>query len=1062
MTTVLNVELQVRSTDAVVMATISSVNIKPSVLIHGIQHLHHFPSDDPVLHMTYGEGAAGFASLHGNGTVTFYHPDGRLRDSSTASVPYAGITFTRLPRCLVGWGPRARLALLDGDLRPLADALDPLDVQACQVTEQSLELVTAGAGNVCVWCLTHMVCQVRVTEGLGHHSICTQLALAPGGPERPHRAFVVYRNDVVVVNLTAGHVLEHRRNVHPGDITALAYSSHLDCVVTASKTVPIRVWGPDWGLQRAFVGHSGVVTSLLCCPESGLLLSTSLDGTLRSWSLEEGGQVQCVSFPEAAPPMSLGGSMNGDTFYTFSQRGVDFWKNTSLYDLHCRLGGTQGGSVRQILVTSSLPPYPTRVLCVSGESDVTLIAVETGAIVTSLHVGRRVRCADYCSIIEMALVLTEDGALIWASTLTNPATLVNELEGLRQEGEQADGEGDQGLTGLASCMVLYCKITDRQRALDDWMGLRDRRDKRPSYKKPLQDAKNWFLVVLGHNGGCVSVLRLDTGEVQYQIPAHNGQRITSLVADPENSYLVSAGEDKAVLVWRVFPYGQECLSLLLNLFCGHPPLRLALLGPLLAMAFEEPTGATYGLVHFNLLNLSRTDHPPGEEHLDAITGLCVCPPLRVFASSSQDGTIRLWDEENRLIRTFQLNAQPECLAYSGERGDMFLGIRGDLYRIRSAHLPHNFHLQHICTEISDPAPDLPISPTPTTTTKPLVSAIPEEKHNGKQDLNKDLVYEVLLARNRDLASLQEGKAARQKRKPPATLITREDAFDRYMKKIYRQPLNIKIDDEDMFDLQAALFPPKVPELRPLTPPTFREGFFSSLDLAKPLPPMTNPARVGELEAALEYRSPVGYKPNSVLMGQLLPNMVVENALPTKTIRLREAVCEEKEVAIDSKDIKFPVYKTKVELKTCTSLILERTPLEQEHPPPPPPLPEKPACTMKVVPPTERPKPPTPPPPRTPTPEIPGFLKPFLEEDWFKSIYPDQRLIQGSLCPEEFSMQMLKHMQACGDQTKLKILSALLALHQQGSYITQRGSAKGFWLLYATASHRICRTTSTRW
>uniref|UniRef100_A0A3P8ZJ67 WD repeat domain 97 n=1 Tax=Esox lucius TaxID=8010 RepID=A0A3P8ZJ67_ESOLU len=1034
------------------MATMIGLDNKPSVLIHGLQHLCHFPSVDPVLHMTYGEGAAGFVSLHRNGVVTFYHPDGRLRDAPCTSVPYAGLTSTRLPGRLAGWGPGSRLTLLDGELRLLADALDPLDVRVCQVTERSLELVTAGMGNVCVWCLTPMVCQVRVTEGFGHDSIFTQLALAPGGPERPHRAFVFYRNAVVVVNLTAGHVLEHRRNLHPRDITALAYSSSSDCVVTASKDVSIRVWGPDWSLQMAFVGHSGLVTSLVSCPESGLLLSASLDGTLRSWSLEEGDQVQCVLFQGVAPPVALGGPMKGATFYTFSQRGVDFWTSTSLYDLHCRLGGKLGGPVRQILVTPSQPPYPTRVLCVSGDSDITLVAAETGDVLTSFSAGRRVRCAEYCLTKEMALVLMEDGALIWASTLTNPATLVDELEGFGQRPwqreEQTDIEGDKGLAGPgpASCMVLYSNIADGQRALEDWKSLQDRRGQRPSNKKPLQDAKNRFLVMSGHDHGCVSVLRLDTGKLQYRTPAHHGQRIPSLEADPEHSYLLTAGEDKAVLVWKVFPYAQECLSLLLNIVCGQPPLRLALLGPLLALAFQEPATATYGLVHFNLLNQSRADHEPSDDHLDAITGLCVCPPLRVFASSSQDGTVRLWDEENCLLRTIHLSAEPECLAYSGERGDLLLGIRGDLYRIRSTHLPHDFHLQ-LCTEMSDTVPDQPINPTPTTKTKPVVSAMPEEQPQGKQDLNKDPVYEGLLARNRDLASLQEGTAERKKRKPPATPITRKEAFDRYMRMIYSPLFNIKqVGDEDMFDLHAALFPPKLPELRPLTPPASREGFFPNSNLAKPLPPVTNPGQVGEPAPA--QRNPMGFKPNSVLVGQLWPDVVVENTVPKKTFRLtfREPPCPEQEVADETDDVKLLVHRIDEELDICPPVMLVGTPPEHESPPLPPPLPEKPAYAEKTPKPgTLPPTPPrtwTPSPPRTSIPEIPGFLRQFLEEDWFKGIYPDQRLIQGSLCPEEFSMQILEHMQACGDQPKLKMLDALLALCQQGELHDTKQLSKG--------------------
>ncbi|XP_023828155.1 WD repeat-containing protein 97 [Salvelinus sp. IW2-2015] len=1024
---------------------IRSFDVKSAVLTHGLQHLRNFPCNDPVRHMTYGKGAAGFISLHREGKVVMYHPDGRLRDlpPASVSVPYMGLTSTQLPGRLVGWGPGASLTLLDSELRPLANALDPLDVRVCQVTEQSLELVTAGAGNVCVWCLTHMVCRVRVTEGLGRHSVFTQLALAPPGPERHHRAFVVYGRAVVVVDLTAGRVLEHKRNLHLRDITALVYSFHLDFVVTASKDVSIRVWGPDWGLCMAFVGHTGVVTSLACCPESGLLLSASLDGTLRCWSLEGGDQVQCFPIEGGEPPLALGGPMKGGTFFTFSQQGVDFWTISSLYNLHCRLGGDLGGPVRQIVVPSCPLPYPTRVLCVSGDSNVTLVAAETGAVLTSFGAGQRVRCADYCLHKEILLVLTEGGTLIRASTLTNPATCVDEWkargQGPWQREEQTDGEGDQWIAkpGPASCMVLYSNIADGQRALDEWKSLQKQRCQRPTNKKSLHDAKNRFLVMLGHNGGCVSVLMLDTGKVQYMTPAHNGQKITSLQADPENSYLLTVGEDKAVLVWRVFPYAQECLSLHLNLFCGHPPLYLTLLGPLLAIAFQDPDSATYSLVHFSLLNQSRTDHPPSEDHLDCITGLCVCHQLRVFASSSQDGTVRIWDEDNRLLRTLQLSAEPECLAYSGQRGDLLLGIRGDLYRIRCAHLlPHDFQLRLLSTEMSDPIPDLPISSTSTRTskTKTVVSPIPEKQPNGKQDMTKDPEYEALLARNRDLASLQEGTTERRKRKPPTTLKTRKEAFDRYMRIIYSQPLDIKIGDEDMFDLHAALFPPKLPDRRPFTPPTLRNGFFPNPNLAKPLPPITEPGQDEELEPAPAQSNPVGFIPNSVLVGQLWPGVVVENTIPKQTFKLRDEHDYEEEG--DTEEVQFLVYESDEDIGSPIQLV--KSPQKEKSPPPP--TPEKPAYVMrppKAVPPTKIPKLPTPPPPRTPTPpctytpEIPEFLKQFVEEDWFKDIYQDQRCIGQSLCPEEFSMQILDHMQSCGAQLKMRILSALITLRRQG-------------------------------
>ena len=75
-----------------------------------------------------------------------------------------------------------------------------------------------------------------------------------------------------------------------------------------------------------------------------------------------------------------------------------------------------------------------------------------------------------------------------------------------------------------------------------------------------------------------------------------------------------------VVVWRVNPYVQECLSIQLSLHCGQPQIYLAVLGPQLALTFQEPSSGTYSLTHINLLNQRRTDHPPREGHLDQFTG----------------------------------------------------------------------------------------------------------------------------------------------------------------------------------------------------------------------------------------------------------------------------------------------------------------------------------------------------------------------------------------------------------------------------------------------------------
>lgn len=223
-----------------------------------------------------------------------------------------------------------------------------------------------------------------------------------------------------------------------------------------------------------------VVTSLLLCPMSGLLLSSSLDSTLRYWNLQTSDQVKIMTPPTAySPPLSVGGPSSKSTFFSFSKSGIDFWTFNSLYELHCKLSRDSAISpVRQLLATPSGPNYPARVVCVHGNSDVTLMAAGTGVMLTGYRTRGRVRCADYCLYKEVLMVLTEEGAVIKASTLTNPVT---ELETWTNSNS---GRGE------VCCMTLYNHIADKETALEEWKELQKEREEKPCLRKQLEEGKN--------------------------------------------------------------------------------------------------------------------------------------------------------------------------------------------------------------------------------------------------------------------------------------------------------------------------------------------------------------------------------------------------------------------------------------------------------------------------------------------------------------------------------------------------------------------------------------------
>ena len=49
----------------------------------------------------------------------------------------------------------------------------------------------------------------------------------------------------------------------------------------------------------------------------------------------------------------------------------------------------------------------------------------------------------------------------------------------------------------------------------------------------------------------------------------------------------------------------------------------------------------------------RYDHPPENDHCDKISAVSGCSKLKLIATGSLDGTIRIWNGKNQLIRLLE-------------------------------------------------------------------------------------------------------------------------------------------------------------------------------------------------------------------------------------------------------------------------------------------------------------------------------------------------------------------------------------------------------------------------
>uniref|UniRef100_A0A452IK65 Uncharacterized protein n=1 Tax=Gopherus agassizii TaxID=38772 RepID=A0A452IK65_9SAUR len=800
--------------------------LKPAQLTHGLQHLRHLSFLQPVRHVAYNSSASLLVVLDAESQLHLHKEDGWLSHSTQAPEPIVGLLYATQVNKYVAWD-QGSLQVLGPAFEMLSKVLAPHGIRCCCYSPELNQVVTAGAGSLSVWVFRYgfrqLQCQATVQQGLSPRDTFTQLALDTGVPQT---CFAVCGTGVAVFNISQGELLTFQRDLHNRAITDITYCEAGACVVTASRDTTIKVWDKKWLIQTIFVGHTGPVTAVTIYPQGPLILSASQDGTIRTWNLQTIDQVDEVHVAEVVEQLQT--HREGGYVVSLTGSTMDLWKVNQLYSLHTRLGA----AVTRLCTVdlSAVGSFPVRAVCVCQDSTVRLVAVHTGRILSTLLLDRPCQAVEvaYCLPKETLFVLLELGQLLRVNTAVNPMSVKKMVAPWSESARPC-------------CLLLYSHLVDPEKAYAQWQEIVEQKgDKKAWAQLPLKlQDKNRYLLVLGQEDGSLCVLQWFTGRVQYQVEAHGSERVTALAAYPLDTWIISAGGDRMVKVWRIFPYIDECLTLLLSFSCQHPVLHLCPLGSTLGAAIQDPESATYSIVQYDLLAQSRQEHGPEDDPLDEIVGLCCCPTLKIFASASRDGSVKVWNAQNQLLRHLKLNTIPESLAFGNERGDLLLGVEQHLHRIHhSKYLPRPYLTKLLCMSLPEPVQDLPF-PLSDGSLRPLGQDARQRllleppslavklcvpllrwKPKKDQDLSwarreKEEACAQLAARDQDLLLIQQGKLSAA-RKPKLNKKLRDEAFERYMHLVYRQPPKIQIPHNDSFDadmvLEACLLGPLVPNL----------------------------------------------------------------------------------------------------------------------------------------------------------------------------------------------------------------------------------------------------------
>ncbi|KAK3744458.1 hypothetical protein QZH41_012879 [Actinostola sp. cb2023] len=484
--------------------------------------------------------------------------------------------------------------------------------------------------------------------------------------------------------------------------------------------------------------------------------------------------------------------------------------------------------------------FPVRMLCTCSDNTVRLISPGSGSCITTLLVPGMSTIADvvYAAADNLLFTLFSNGSILKASTKTNPCKIIDEW----------DKESTK-VPSTCSCLCLYEYVVEDNIEDDQWGDLVRSTLKAnqtsldhefDSVSKPSTYDRTILL------GGCIDGTivvydwqnKKNPGSISFLIEAHR-EEIVTMIANPAVDQVISASYDNTIKIWRLFPFAVEALAPLMTLYCQETPKHLAVAHHRLFVSLHEPATASYNVVVFKTTQKERFDHNSDADHTDDVTGVASCPKMRLFASSSADGSVRIWDESNHLLRVIALNAVPSSLCFCSQKGDLFIGIGNHIHKIEYAtYMPHSYIFRMVAMEFQRPVSEhpLPIDPEVKVKLSPdelqrltrakssvfkferfadLLSpeemdekAEEEERRNQYHNLLKTnhflQAFAKIKQRENELKKLRDGVFEFEKRKRcPNSEMVRQDAFNRYLAIFYKRP-DVQIPDEDEDDRKEGL------------------------------------------------------------------------------------------------------------------------------------------------------------------------------------------------------------------------------------------------------------------
>ncbi|XP_078326818.1 uncharacterized protein LOC111123425 isoform X3 [Crassostrea virginica] len=463
---------------------------------------------------------------------------------------------------------------------------------------------------------------------------------------------------VSFLSMKQTHLLQNR---HEGSLRCCSFYKQREYFITGGGDGQVKVWNAVVFTQvHVFYGHRGPITGLQVHSTDPLLFSSSMDGTVQIWRMDNFSKFMRVDLGDSIHQMKL---LGDEEFFCQTEKEIRIYNLNQFYNLFAPVEST----VFKLQLFPSVRGKPSRVIASTEDGSVRFFSPVTGATITIIYplpTFQVLSSFAYNRDKEKLLTILQNGDVLVFNCSTNPSKA--------EEVWQA-ASADETVMQLSIMALCY---------------------------KDLEGETTRETVVFGGlKNGQISLLDADQCVMVKNLQAHEGA-ITCMEATIDiddsgfqiletNSTLVTGGHEKTLKVWSVHVkagHSGNKISLepLVKIPCDGIPELLSVYENTLCVTIINPETKLClrmyrmdGRDADNVSSIHYTElhHAQDEEHTETITALDKCPLLGLFATASEDGYIKVWNRHNQLVREMYFGEPLYGLCFANARGDLLLGFQ---------------------------------------------------------------------------------------------------------------------------------------------------------------------------------------------------------------------------------------------------------------------------------------------------------------------------------------------------------------------------------------------------